>query len=146
MGRGFRLKGLAVNVGRGEDQTAALNQIRPRHFRVRSTTLQTEKAKVGLEGRVCLAMTSSLILPEMHPSQDLHTPYTLRALSLSSLSSLSTSPPSTQPYPRTPESTVSALYGISAASSSKNQDGVVWPMGAWGHEGCVCFEENSKWR
>jgi len=70
MGRGFRLKALAVNVGRGEDQTkrgresAALNPIRPRHFRVHSRTLQTEKkAKVGLDGRVCLAMTSSFILP-----------------------------------------------------------------------------------
>ena len=59
MGRGFRLEELAMNVGRGEDQPkraresgAALNPIRPRYFRVRSTTLQTEKkAKVGREGR-----------------------------------------------------------------------------------------------
>ena len=32
MGRGFRLEELAVNVGRGEDQIAALNPIRPHHF------------------------------------------------------------------------------------------------------------------
>ena len=59
MGRGFRLEGLAKNVGRGEDQPkracesgAALNPIRPRYFRVRSTTLETEKkARVGCKGR-----------------------------------------------------------------------------------------------
>ena len=63
-GEGFQAKRVGGERWRGEDQTAALNQIRPRHFRVHSRTLQTEKkAKVGLEGRVCLAMTSSFILP-----------------------------------------------------------------------------------
>ena len=59
MGKAFKLERLAMNVGRGEDQTkraresgAALNPVRPRQFRVRCTTLQTEKkAKVGWEGR-----------------------------------------------------------------------------------------------
>lgn len=38
-----------------------------------------KNAKVGRKGRVCSAMTRSLIFLQMHPSQDLYTP---RALSL----------------------------------------------------------------
>jgi hypothetical protein len=64
-GEGFQARRVGGErwEGRGPD-CLALNPIRPRHFWVRSTTLQTEKkAKVGRKGRVCLAMTSSLILP-----------------------------------------------------------------------------------
>jgi len=72
-GEGFTLEGLAG--GERSRESAALDPIHPRHFRVRSTTLQTEmKARVGSKGRVCLAMTSSLVLPYMHLNRDLHTP------------------------------------------------------------------------
>ena len=55
---------------------------------------------------------------------------TLKSFNTSSFNVHSISPLSTQPYPGTPLSMVSALYGILAASSSsKNQEGVVWVPG-----------------